>query len=126
MYLVIERYEMQKVASVGYITLVHPTLTWLPKLVNDLITAMQNAQLPKSDVDDWKERTKTEYDESTDNTPVPPFHLSKKAFAFGNGNLRVERTLLQVNCAIDDAKYLKTTRHLHPSWTTPDLPIVLL
>jgi hypothetical protein len=47
MYLVMDRYEMQKVVLVKYITLVHPTLTWLQKLVNVLTTAMQNANLIK-------------------------------------------------------------------------------
>jgi hypothetical protein len=68
---------------------------------------MHKAQPPQEEIDEWKERTQTNYDEMED-IPVPPFHLSKKAYAFGNGKLRVETTLLQVNCAVDDAKYLKT------------------
>jgi hypothetical protein len=69
---------------------------------------MQHVQLPKEDVDAWKAQTTLDYDEETDNTPVPLFHLKKKDFAFGNGNLRVATVLLQVNCAVADARYLKT------------------
>jgi hypothetical protein len=35
-YLTIDHYDMQKVATVGYITHVHPTLTWLPNLTEEL------------------------------------------------------------------------------------------
>ena len=107
-YLVIDHYEMQKIASIGYITEIHPTLTWLPTLEADLTTAMQQTQLPKSDIDEWKAHTQITFDKENDDIQVPPFHLSKKAFAFGNGKMRIETQLLQVNCAVADAKFLKT------------------
>jgi hypothetical protein len=70
---------------------------------------MQHVQLPKEDVDAWNAQTTLDYNKETDNTPVPLFHLKKKDFAFGNGDLlRVATVLLQVNCAVADAKYLKT------------------
>jgi hypothetical protein len=69
---------------------------------------MQHVQLPKEDVDAWKAQTTLDYDKETDNTPVPMFHLKKKDFACGNGNLRVATVLLQVKCGVADAKYLQT------------------
>ena len=39
---------------------------------------------------------------------VPPCHLTKKLYAFGNRKVRMETNLLQVNSAVDDIKYLKT------------------
>eukprot|EP00978_Attheya_sp_CCMP212_P027660 scaffold93194_cov53-Attheya_sp.AAC.2 len=107
-YLVIDHYEMQKVASIGYLTQIHPTLTWLPTLEAELTTAMQQTQLPKSDIDEWKSRTLSSFDEETDDIQVPPFHLLKKMFAFGNGKMRIETQLLQVNCTVADANFLKT------------------
>ena len=107
-YLVIDHYEMQKIASIGYITMVHPTLTWLPTLTEDLTFAMQQAHLPRNDIEEWQARTKHTYDEEVNDAFVPNFHLSKKDYAFGNGKLRIATTVLQVNCPVDDAKYLKT------------------
>jgi hypothetical protein len=77
-YLTIDQYDMQKVATVGYITHVHPTLSWIPTITEELIVAMQHVQLPKEDVDAWKAQTTLDYDEETDNTPVPMFHLKKR------------------------------------------------
>eukprot|EP00978_Attheya_sp_CCMP212_P003106 scaffold6372_cov52-Attheya_sp.AAC.2 len=105
---VIDHYEMQKVASIGYLTQIHPTLTWLPALGAELTMAMQQTQLPRSDIDEWKSSTLNSFDEETGDIQVPPFHLSKKVFAFGNGKMRIETQLLQVNCSVADAKFLKT------------------
>eukprot|EP00978_Attheya_sp_CCMP212_P041154 scaffold232309_cov46-Attheya_sp.AAC.3 len=99
---------MQKIASIGYITMVHPTLTWLPTLTEDLTFAMLQANLARSDIQEWQARTKHSYDEGTDEVFVPNFHLSKKDYAFGNEKLRIATTVIQVNCPVDDAKYLKT------------------
>eukprot|EP00978_Attheya_sp_CCMP212_P035875 scaffold158606_cov35-Attheya_sp.AAC.1 len=99
---------MQKVALIGYLTQIHPTLTWLPTLKAELTTAMHQTQLPRSDIDEWKDRMLNSVAEENDDIQVPPFHLSKKAFAFRNGKMRIETQLLQVNCAIADAKFLKT------------------
>eukprot|EP00978_Attheya_sp_CCMP212_P038207 scaffold187188_cov83-Attheya_sp.AAC.1 len=69
---------------------------------------MLQANLPRSDIKEWQARSKHDYDEDTYDVFVPSFHLSKKDYAFGNGKLRIATTVIQVNCPVDDAKYLKT------------------
>eukprot|EP00978_Attheya_sp_CCMP212_P004657 scaffold10139_cov80-Attheya_sp.AAC.5 len=111
-YLVIDHYEMQKLAYVvGYITLIHLHLAWLSTLGDELTTfAMQEqTQLPKSEPKAWKKRTKDIVDDEVDEvSPVPPFHFKSKQYRFRSGKLCIETNLLQTSCTVDDAKYLKT------------------
>eukprot|EP00978_Attheya_sp_CCMP212_P011159 scaffold27358_cov30-Attheya_sp.AAC.1 len=99
---------MQHVAIIGYLTTIHPKLTWLPKLTDDLTTAMKNTQLPQSEITAWKEQTKSDYEDTPGEIPVPNFHFSTKNYGFGSHGNRVETNLLHIHCAADDAKYLKT------------------
>eukprot|EP00978_Attheya_sp_CCMP212_P038514 scaffold191664_cov35-Attheya_sp.AAC.1 len=62
---------------------------------------MKNTQLPQSEISAWKEQTKSDYDDTPGEVPVPNFHFSTKKYGF-------ETNLLQIHCAADDAKYLKT------------------
>jgi hypothetical protein len=103
-----DMFQTQKIATVGKITEIHPRLVWTPQLIKELTTAMQGTKMPATDIAKWRAQTQViEIDAATNVTPVPPFHLVPRNFGWGNGQGRVETMMLNVECAENDAIYLK-------------------
>eukprot|EP00978_Attheya_sp_CCMP212_P027722 scaffold93527_cov56-Attheya_sp.AAC.1 len=73
---------------------------------------MKHSQLPTtSDIQAWKDTTKSDFEDIPGETPVPTFDLKPKMYGFGSGTTHVSTALflLQINYAVDDVKYyLKT------------------
>eukprot|EP00978_Attheya_sp_CCMP212_P027089 scaffold90299_cov24-Attheya_sp.AAC.3 len=100
--------KTQKIATVGRITEVHPHLMWVTGYIKELTKAMKELNMPVIDIAKWRAQTKViEIDQNANEVPVPPFNLVPRNYQWGNGKGRVETMMMNVECAENDATYLK-------------------
>ena len=90
-------------SSPGYLTLIHPKITYKHAYTEYLIKVLNDTELDSSNtiVTKWNERA-SEYKERI-NGKVPKFNLETNLRKWGNLHTEV----IRINCSTDDAPYLK-------------------
>jgi hypothetical protein len=116
-YIKVDKFEMRKMASPGFLIDIHPHLTNLTDLQSTLSRKMENTKLKDQEIAaEWKEQNpnriphvSTAFEQTIQNCTniIPHFQLHTGKRSFGTAESRVETVCLIVECASIDARYLK-------------------
>jgi hypothetical protein len=115
----VNRYEMRALSSPGFLIHLHPCLTHLPSLQINTRNSMEHVKATDiEDVQEWrakfpkrvaaKPKKAGDLDMSSFTNTVPEFTLFSGNRTFGGGANKVFTVCLNIQCASEDAKYLKT------------------
>ena len=118
-YLKVDKFEMRKMASPGFLIDIHPNLTNLNDLHEGLARSMESTKVKDSTtIDEWRAKnpdrlkmknSTNEIDNIIDGcrNTIPTFHIHSGKRAFGAETSRVETLCLIIQCAEVDAQYIK-------------------
>ena len=117
-YMKVDRYEMRALSSPGFLIHLHPRLTHLPSLQSNMRNGMEHVKATDiEDVQEWRSKFPDrvagkpekagDLDMSSFTNTVPEFTLFSGNRTFGGGANKVSTVCLNIQCASEDAKYLK-------------------
>jgi hypothetical protein len=117
-YLKVDKFEMRKIATPGFLIDIHPHLTNLTNLHEILTDKMETTRMKDTTViTEWREENadilntqgKSQMERIMEERThyIPKFNLHSGKRAFGAEASRVETVCIIIECAAADAKYLK-------------------
>jgi 5-hydroxyisourate hydrolase-like protein (transthyretin family) len=117
-YMKVARYEMRALSSPGFLIHLHPRLTHLPSLQLTMRHGMEHVKTTDiEDVQEWRSKFPDrvagkpekagDLDMSHFTNTVPEFTIFSGKRSFGGGANKVSTVCLNIQCASEDAKYLK-------------------
>eukprot|EP00957_Ditylum_brightwellii_P111408 8496980-Ditylum_brightwellii.AAC.1 len=104
-YVYIDKFNSEKVGSLGFVTKIHPKLVNLSMLKYRIQEALKNAMCNREKViEEWKNLYQ---DIETDGNTIPNFILLVQNHHWGQPPTRVEATVVVKQSAAKDMQYLK-------------------
>jgi len=105
-WLKIDKFERKKISSPGFIMDIHPKLTNIFTLKQEIEYALRDVKTRgATTINEWKKKNDVT---SNKENPIPQFFINTTMKKFGDGKKRVEACVFGIECAEEDAGYLKT------------------
>ena len=117
-YIKVDKFEMRKMATPGFLINIHPNLTNLTNLHEELTKNMERTKMKDlTIINEWREENKDRNISTANNEierivketkhKIPTFNIHSGKRSFGAEKSRVETICLIIECAATDAKYIK-------------------